>query len=412
MERRVVVTGLGTINPLGNNVEQFWNNLIIGKSGIKKIDKFDVSKIASRIAGMITNFNSEDYFDKRELRRLSTFIIYGLVAADEAMKDSHLDLERENLERIGTITGSGIGGIEEIENQCDVLREKGIDRISPFFIIKMITDMMPGKISMKYNLKGPNFSVSSACASSAHSMITAFNMIKYGYADIMVTGGVEASITELTLGAFCALRALSTGYNDTPERASRPFDGKRDGFVIAEGGGTLIFEEYEHAKRRGARIYGEIFGTGSTADAFHDTAPAPRGEGGERAMELALREGKIEKEKVGYINAHGTSTKANDLNETLAVKDLFGDHAKKLAISSTKSMTGHTLGASAAIEAIASLLTIKNGIIPPTINYENPDPELDLDYVPNIAREKKVDYVLSNSFGFGGHNGVLLFGRI
>jgi 3-oxoacyl-[acyl-carrier-protein] synthase II len=293
-----------------------------------------------------------------------------------------------------------------------VLREKGIDRISPFFIIKMITDMIPGKISMKYNLKGPNFSVSSACASSAHSMITAFSMVKYGYADIMVTGGVEAPITDLTLGAFCSLKALSTGYNDTPERASRPFDGKRDGFVIAEGAGTLIFEEYEHAIRRGARIYGEILGTGATADAFHDTAPAPRGEGGRRAMELALKEGCIEKEKVEYINAHGTSTKANDLNETLSVKDLFGDYAKKLAISSTKSMTGHTLGASAAIEAIASLLTMQNGIIPPTINYENPEPELDLDYVPNIAREKKVDYVLSNSFGFGGHNGVLLLGRI
>jgi 3-oxoacyl-[acyl-carrier-protein] synthase II len=412
MERRVVITGLGTINPLGNNVEQFWNNLIAGKSGLKKIDKFDVSKITSRIAGMITNFNSEDYFDKRELRRLSTFIMYGLVATDEAVKDSHLDLERENHERIGVITGSGIGGIEEIENQHDVLREKGIDRISPFFIIKMITDMIPGKISMKYNLKGPNFSVSSACASSAHSMITAFSMVKYGYADIMVTGGVEAPITDLTLGAFCSLKALSTGYNDTPERASRPFDGKRDGFVIAEGAGTLIFEEYEHAIRRGARIYGEILGTGATADAFHDTAPAPRGEGGRRAMELALKEGCIEKEKVEYINAHGTSTKANDLNETLSVKDLFGDYAKKLAISSTKSMTGHTLGASAAIEAIASLLTMQNGIIPPTINYENPEPELDLDYVPNIAREKKVDYVLSNSFGFGGHNGVLLLGRI
>ncbi len=412
MERRVVITGLGTLNPLGNSVPEYWNNLIGGKCGIVKFNDFPMEKYTSKIAGTLKNFDPLLRLDKKEIRRLSKFVIYGLTAAIEAVNDAGMDWNFYSPERVGVITGSGIGGIEEIEKENINMVNNGADRVSPFLIIKMITDILPGKISMRYGLKGSNFSVTTACASSAHAIMSAFWDIKNGLIDAAITGGSEAPLTPLSIAAFCSIQALSTAFNDEPEKASRPFDAKRDGFIIAEGAGMLILEEYEHAKKRGANIYAELLGAGNTADAHHDTAPAPRAEGGRRAMEQAIRIAGIDKEKIGYVNAHGTSTKANDLNETLAIKDLFGDHAKKIPVSSNKSMTGHMLGATAAVEAIASILVMKKGIIPPTINYETPDAEMDLDYVPNKAREQKVDYVISNSFGFGGHNGVLLFGKI
>ncbi|MCD6579890.1 beta-ketoacyl-ACP synthase II [bacterium] len=411
VEKRVMITGMGTINPLGNDVKTFWNNLTQGKSGIKKIKRLDLTDMKSIVAGVITGFSPEDILSKKEIKRNTDFILYALWAAEQAMKDSGLDIEKENPNRLGIITGSGIGGIKDIEEQHTILLAKGPLRISPFLIVKMIADMVPGKLSMKYGFKGTNYSIASACASSTHAMIEAFHNIKFGVADIVMTGGSEAPITPIGLGGFNALNALSKQYNDEPEKSSRPFEKNRDGFVVAEGAAIFIFEEYEHAKKRGAHIYAEVMGAGSTADAFHETAPAPRAEGGRRAMEEAVRESKISLEDIGYINAHGTATRLNDKNETEAIKDMFGDHAKKLAISSIKSMIGHTLGASGAVASVASIMAINTGIIPPTINYDEPDPECDLYYVPNKAIERKVDYTLTNSFGFGGHNGVLLIGK-
>ena len=412
MERRVVITGMGTINPLGNDVKTFWNNLIHGKSGVKKIDTLDLTDMKSIVAGMITGFSPEDILSKKEIKRNTDFIVYALWSAEQAMKNSGLDLEKEDLNHIGVITGSGIGGIKDIEEQHAVLLNRGPLRISPFLIIKMIADMLPGKLSMKYGFKGTNYSVTSACASASHAMINAFYNVKFGLADIVLTGGAEAPITPLGVGGFNALNALSAKYNNEPERASRPFEKNRDGFVIAEGAAMFVFEEYEHAKKRGANILAEIHGVGSTADAYHETAPAPRGEGGRRAMEEAVKKANLSLEDIGYINAHGTSTKLNDKNETEAIKDMFGELAYKIPVSSIKSMIGHTLGASAAVAAVASIMVINEGIIPPTINYEEPDPDCDLFYVPNKAIEKKVDYTLTNSFGFGGHNGVLLIGKL
>lgn len=411
-ERRVVITGLGTVNSLGNTVDEFWKNAVNGVSGISNITQFDTELYTSKVAGQIKNLDPHTYYDRRQIRRISTFINYGMIAASQAVKDSGLDFENMDPTRSGVITGSGIGGIQDIEEQVTLMNEKGANRISPFLIIRMISDMLPGRITMAYNIKGPNYSTTTACASAAHAILESFNTIKRGDADVMVTGGAEAPVTQLSVGAFCSLHALSTGFNDEPAKSSRPFDKDRDGFVIAEGSGMLILEEYEHAKKRGAKIYGEFLGFGNTADAHHDTAPAPRAEGGRRAMEQALKMAKLSPSKISWINAHGTSTKANDLNETLAVKDLFGADAGRIPVSSMKSMTGHSLGAAAAIEAIGSLKAIESGIIPPTINYATPDEDMDLDYVPNESRQTKVDYVISNSFGFGGHNGVLLFGKI
>ncbi len=411
-EKRVVVTGMGTINSLGKNVEEFWTGLENGASGISRIERFNTEVLISKVAGQIKDYDPLDYFEKRALRRLSVFISYGLIAAKEAVADSGLDFSSTDPYRCGCITGSGIGGIYEIEEQVNVMNEKGLDRVSPFLIIRMINDMLPGRLSMAYNLKGANYSTTTACASSAHAILESYNTIKRNELDIIVTGGAEAPITQLSLAAFCSLHALSTGFNDNPTASSRPFDKDRDGFVIAEGSGILILEEMEHAKKRGAKIYGEIVGYGNTADAHHDTAPAPRAEGGRRAMAQAIKMAGIGLDQISWINAHGTSTKANDLNETLGIKDLFKDLAYKIPVSSIKSMLGHSLGAAAAIEAIASMKAIEKGIIPPTINYTTPDEEIDLDYVPNTARDKALNYVLSNSFGFGGHNGVLLFGKI
>lgn len=411
VERRVVITGMGTINPLGNDVNTFWNNLIRGKSGVKTIKRLDLTDMKSTVAGIIEGFSPEDILSKKEIKRNTDFIVYALWAAEQAMRNSGIDIEKEDPNRLGIITGSGIGGLKEIEEQHTVLMNRGPLRISPFLIIKMISDMLPGKLSMKYGFKGTNFSVTSACASASHAMIEAFHNIRFGITDVIMTGGSEAPITPLGIGGFNALNALARSHNDEPEKASRPFERNRDGFVIAEGSAIFIFEEYEHAKKRGANILAEIFGTGSTADAFHETAPAPRGEGGRRAMAEAIKEAKIGLEDIGYINAHGTSTHLNDKNESEAIRDLFGDYADKLPVSSIKSMIGHTLGASAAVAAVASVKVINEGIIPPTINYDEPDPECDLYYVPNKAIEKKVDYTLTNSFGFGGHNGVLLIGK-
>ncbi len=412
VERRVVITGMGTINPLGNDVNTFWNNLIRGKSGVKTIKRLDLTDMKSTVAGIIEGFSPEDILSKKEIKRNTDFIVYALWAAEQAMRNSGIDIEKEDPNRLGIITGSGIGGLKEIEEQHTVLMNRGPLRISPFLIIKMISDMLPGKLSMKYGFKGTNFSVTSACASASHAMIEAFHNIRFGITDVIMTGGSEAPITPLGIGGFNALNALARSHNDEPEKASRPFERNRDGFVIAEGSAIFIFEEYEHAKKRGANILAEIFGTGSTADAFHETAPAPRGEGGRRAMAEAIKEAKIGLEDIGYINAHGTSTHLNDKNESEAIRDLFGDYADKLPVSSIKSMIGHTLGASAAVAAVASVKVINEGIIPPTINYDEPDPECDLYYVPNKAIEKKVDYTLTNSFGFGGHNGVLLIGKL
>ncbi len=405
--KRVVVTGFGTVNPIGNTTEEFWSAVTAGVSGVDRITRFDVSDYPTQIAGMIKNFNLDDHFDKKEARRTSRFILLALAAAQEALAMSGLEIAPE-ADKIGVEIGSGIGGIEVLEEATRILHEKGPARVSPFTVPMMITDMAAGQVAIKLGAKGPNSCSVTACASSANSMGSAYRLIQNGDAVAMITGGSEATVTPLGLASFCAARSLSAR-NDEPTRASRPFEGGRDGFVMGEGAGILVFEELEHAKARGATIYGEVIGFGSSGDAYHITAPAPEGEGAQRAIKMALRSAKIKPEEVDYVNAHGTSTELNDKNETEAIKAVFGEHAYKLKVSSIKSMTGHLLGAAGALEAISSLLTIGRSVIPPTINYEVPDPNCDLDYTPNVAVSQAVDTVISNSFGFGGHNAVLVF---
>ncbi|MBP2072520.1 MAG: 3-oxoacyl-[acyl-carrier-protein] synthase [Thermoanaerobacterium sp.] len=404
---RVVITGIGAITPIGNNIDELWDSLINGRSGIDKVTRFDVSSYPTKLAAEVKNFEPTEYIDKKEAKRMDRFTQFALSSAKMALIDSGLDLEKEDLDRIGVIYGSGIGGIETLENQQNILKEKGPGRVSPFFVPMMIADMAAGLISITFGLKGHNETIVNACASSTNAIGDAFKVIERGDADVIVTGGSEAAITPLAIAGFCSMKAMST--NDDPKTACRPFDANRDGFIMGEGSATLILESLEHALNRGAHIYGEIVGYGATADAYHITAPAPEGEGAARAMKLALKDAGIVPEDIDYINAHGTSTEYNDKYETMAIKNVFGQHAYKLKVSSTKSMTGHMLGASGAVEAVATILAIKNGIVPPTINYETPDPECDLDYVPNKALEMEIDYALSNSFGFGGHNATLVF---
>jgi 3-oxoacyl-[acyl-carrier-protein] synthase II len=411
MKRRVVVTGMGVITPVGNDVATTWQSLIAGKSGTAPITKFDASKFPVRFAAEVKGFNPLDYMDRKEAKRADQYTQYAVAASRQAMTDSNL-VERNGMDpdRIGVIIGSGIGGLKSFEEQHDVYRERGPGKISPFFIPMFIADIAAGIVSMMFNAKGPNYATVSACATSAHAIGDAYRTIQYGDADIMITGGAEATVTPMAIGGFANMKALSER-NDSPESASRPFDATRDGFVMGEGAGILILEELEHALKRGAKIYSEIVGYGATGDAYHLTAPAPDGEGAQRAMKRALKDAGLEPKDIQYVNAHGTSTPANDFNETRAIKAVFGDEAKKINVSSTKSATGHMLGAAGAVEAVISSLVVGNGIIPPTINYHNPDPELDLNYTPNVSVERDVNAVLSNSFGFGGHNTTLAIKR-
>ncbi|MBI5682036.1 MAG: beta-ketoacyl-ACP synthase II [Deltaproteobacteria bacterium] len=410
MERRVVVTGLGIVSPLGIGVDKAWDSVISGKSGIRHITRFDIPNFPVRIAGEVPDFNPEEFIEKKEVKKMDTFIQYALAAGIMAAKDSGIEIKPENADRVGVYIGSGIGGLPAIEYWHNVLMEKGPERVTPFFIPMVLINLASGQVSMKLGAKGPNSCAVTACATGTHSIGDAYKLIKTGDADAMIAGGTESTITPLSVAGFNAMKALSTNNNE-PEKASRPFDKNRDGFVIAEGAGVLVLEEMEQAVKRGARIYAEIIGYGINSDAFHMTTPSPEGEGAAKCISLALKSAAINPEDVDYINAHGTSTYYNDLYETMAIKKVFNSHAKKLAVSSTKSMTGHLLGAAGGVEAVFTTLSIYHKILPPTINYENPDPECDLDYVPNTAREKKVSVAMSNSFGFGGTNAVLIFKR-
>ena len=409
--RRVVVTGLGIVAPVGIGSSEAWSNILAGKSGINRITRFDASTFSSQIAGEVKGFDVTKYLAAKEARRFDTFIHYGLAAAIQSIQDAGLDLDRLDRERIGACIGSGIGGLPLIEEMHDAYLAGGPRKISPFFVPGTIINMIAGQLSIMYGLKGPNLALVTACTTSNHCIGDAGRLIEYGDADVMVAGGSESTISPMGLGGFAAPRALSTR-NDDPEGASRPWDLGRDGFVLGEGAGMLVLEEYEHAKARGAHIYAELKGYGMSADAHHITAPCEDGDGAARCMINALKNAQLDRERIDYINAHGTSTPLGDIAETTAVKRCFGDHARKLAISSTKSMTGHLLGAAGGIEAVFSVLAIRDQIAPPTINLVNQDPQCDLDYVPNTARPMKIDYVLSNSFGFGGTNGTLVFGRI
>jgi len=408
--RRVVVTGIGPVAPNGIGAEAFHKAQLEGKSGIRRITQFDASSYPVQIAGEV-DINPEDYIDRRELRRLDRFTQLALIAGHLALQDAGLEPEKEDPTRIGTLIGTGIGGMMTWQEQSRVLFEKGGTRLSPFFIPMMIANMASAQLAMKYGFMGPSSTVVTACATGSDAIGSAFRVIQLGEADVMLAGGTEAAVTEMAIGSFGVMRALSTR-NHEPEKASRPFSRSRDGFVLSEGAAVLVLEEYERARFRGARIYAELVGFGRSADAHHITEPHPEGKGAALSMQAALRDAKISPEQVGYINAHGTSTPVGDKAETLAIKNVFGEHAYKLAISSTKSMVGHLLGAAGAIEAIASVQALASGILPPTINLEDPDPELDLDYVPNTPREKQVDYALSNSFAFGGMNATLLFKRV
>jgi 3-oxoacyl-[acyl-carrier-protein] synthase II len=409
--RRVVVTGLGIVSPVGIGIADAWAGIIAGKSGITRITRFDPAAYSSQIAGEVKGFDVAKWLPPKEARRFDTFIHYGLVAGIEAMKDAGLDLERENREAVGVCIGSGIGGLPLIEETHNAVLAGGPRKISPFFVPGSIINMISGQLSIMYGLQGPNLAVVTACTTANHSIGEAGRLIEYGDADVMIAGGAESTVSPLGIGGFCAARALS-GRNDDPAGASRPWDKDRDGFVMGEGAGVLVLEEYEHARVRGARIYCELAGYGMSADAHHITAPCEDGAGAVRCMANALRNAGLDTDQVDYINAHGTSTPLGDVAETVAVKRCFGDHARKLAVSSTKSMTGHLLGAAGGIEAVFSVLAIRDQVAPPTINLVNPDPQCDLDYVPNTARAMKIDVALSNSFGFGGTNGSLVFRKI
>ncbi len=411
MSRRVVVTGMGTVNPLAQNVRDYWAALLAGKSGAAPLTLFDTTAFKVHFGAEVKDWKPEAHFDSKVARHLDRFAQFAVAAAKEAIEDSGIDFTKEDAFRCGSIVGSGIGGLQTWEDQHTVYAERGPGRLSPFTIPKMIANSASGTISIEYGLMGPNTAVATACSTAAHAIGDAFHAIKWDLADVMVTGGAEGSITRMGLGGFIACRALSHR-NDDPQRASRPFDKGRDGFVLGEGAGLLVIEEYERAKKRGATIYCEVLGCGNTADAYHITAPHPEGAGAARAMVNAVKEAGWNTDDVDYINAHGTSTELGDKAETSAVKQVFGQHAYKLAMSSTKSMIGHLLGASGGAEAIACAMMLKHGVLHPTINYETPDPDCDLDYVPNVARERRIHKVLSNSFGFGGHNASLALGAI
>ncbi len=407
VKKRVVVTGLGAVTPLGNDVETTWTNIIQGKSGIGPLTRLNPDDFPSKVAGEVKDFQPEQFLPAKDARKMDRFTHYAVAAALMAVKDANLVIDDNNAHRVGVWIGSGIGGIETIENQHKNFLDRGYRRVSPFFVPMLIPDMAAGQVSILLGAKGINSCTVTACATGTNSIGDAFKAIQRGDADVMITGGTEAPITNMAMAGFSSARALST--NPDPQTASRPFDKNRDGFVIGEGAGIVVLEELEHALKRGAKIYAEVVGYGMTGDAYHITAPAPEGEGGARAMRMALQDANLKPEDIDYINAHGTSTEYNDKFETAAIKEVFGDYAYQVAVSSTKSMTGHLLGATGAVEAIFSVLTIKDGIIPPTINLETPDPDCDLDYVPNEARRKEVNAVLSNSFGFGGHNATLIF---
>lgn len=408
MNKRVVVTGVGPITPVGTGKDTFWENIKAGKSGIDIIKRFDITDYPSKIGGEVKDFHPEDFMDKKEAKRMDRFTQFAIAASQLAVEDSQLDMDSVDKNRFGVILGSGIGGIETFEQQHSILEKKGPGRVSPFFVPMMISNIAAGYVSIKYGAKGYNATIVTACASATSALGVAFKAIQRGDVDVVIAGGSEASITPMAVAGFCAMKALSTR-NDDPKGASRPFDAHRDGFVIGEGAGILILENMEHAIKRGARIYCEIIGYGATADAYHITAPAPEGEGGARAMKLAIEDGGIQPEMVDYINAHGTSTPYNDKFETMAIKTIFGEHAYNLAVSSTKSMIGHSLGAAGGMEAIVTVLSVYDGYLSPTINYTAKDEDCDLDYVPNTGRKADINYALSNSFGFGGQNATILF---
>ena len=410
-KRRVVITGMGMISPLGNDMASSWDAIVNSRSGLGPITSFDASQFTTRIAGEIRDFDPTVYMSPKDVKKMDAFIHYGIAASLMAMEDSGLEVTEQNAERIGAIVGAGIGGILGIEEQTAKYLEGGPRKISPFYIPSTIINMLPGQLSIMKGIKGPNFSAVSACATSNHSIGMAMRMIQYGDADVMIAGGAERGSSPTSVGGFCSMKAMSTR-NDDPQAASRPWDRDRDGFVLGDGAGVLMLEEYEHAKARGARIYCELAGFGASSDAYHMTAPSENGEGPARCMKSAMKDAGVDAEQVDYLNAHGTSTPLGDLAETLAMKRALGDHAYKTMVSSTKSMTGHLLGAAGGVEAIFSVLAIDRGIIPPTINLENPGEGCDLDYVPNVAREKKIDVAMSNGFGFGGTNGTLVFKRI
>jgi 3-oxoacyl-[acyl-carrier-protein] synthase II len=409
--RRVVITGLGVISPVGNTVEQAWQNILAGRSGIDRITRFDVSSFPVQIAGEVKNFDIGQYIPVKDARRMDTFIHYGMAAGIDAIKDAGLEAHPVDADRIGVSIGSGIGGLPMIENTRDEFIQSGVRKISPFFVPGSIINMISGNLSILYGYKGPNIALVSACSTGTHSIGDAARLIEYGDADVMIAGGAECTVSPLGLGGFCAARALSTR-NDDPKTASRPWDKDRDGFVLSEGAGVMVLEEYEHAKARGARIYAELAGFGMSADAHHMTAPLEDGEGAARCMTNALRNSGVNLDEVNYLNAHGTSTPLGDKAETVAVKRAFGDHAKNLVVNSTKSMTGHLLGAAGGIEAIFSALAIYNQVSPPTINIFNQDEACDLDYCANEARQMKIDVAISNSFGFGGTNGTVVLRRV
>ncbi|HVN48598.1 MAG TPA: beta-ketoacyl-ACP synthase II [Bacteroidota bacterium] len=409
-KRRVVITGIGVITPVGNTVQDFWQSLVGGKSGAAPITLFDASTYDTHFACEVKGFDPLRYVDRKLSQRADRFTLFGLAAAQDAIKDSGLNFEQEDRERIGVIFGSGIGGMWTYHKQFTNFVEGGPGRISPFFIPMLIPDIAAGRISMIYGLKGPNYSVVSACATSSHAIGDAFMLIQRNDADVMVTGGGEASICPMGIGGFNALKALSTR-NDAPEKASRPFDNDRDGFVMGEGSGIIILEELHHAIKRGATIYAELGGIGFTADAHHITEPAPGGEGAVRSMRIAIRDAGLSIDDIDYVNTHGTSTPPGDRCETAAIKTVFGERAKKIAVNSTKSITGHLLGAAGAVESVATIMSIRSNTVHPTINQETPDPECDLNYIPNVAQERTVDVAISNTFGFGGHNATLLFKR-
>ncbi|MCW8817719.1 MAG: beta-ketoacyl-ACP synthase II [Ignavibacteriaceae bacterium] len=407
--RRVVITGMGAVTPIGVGLKEYWEGLVEGRNGVDLITHFDTTKFDTKFAAEVKNFKPEDYLDKKSIRRLDPFAQLAIATAEMAMQDSGINLEKVDRDRFGVIYGSGIGGIKTLtEQHFNFFNGLDPHKISPFFIPMMISDIAAGQISIRFGLKGPNYATTSACATSSHAIADAFFLIQRGSTDMMVCGGSESAITEVSIGGFNSMRAIST-WNDRYKEASRPFDKDRNGFVMGEGSGTLILEEYEHALNRGAKIHGEIVGVGLTGDAYHITAPAPDGEGAFRSMREAIKDAGIKPEEVDYINAHGTSTELNDKNESKAIRNLFGEHADKLVVSSTKSMTGHLLGAAGGIEAIATLFAIENELVPPTINLTNPDPECDLNYSPLKPTKKKIRYALSNTFGFGGHNASLLF---
>ncbi len=410
-KKRIVVTGLGVVSPIGIGKAAFLESIRHGRSGVGRVSYFDVSTYPCQIDAEVKGFDPERFMDKKKIKRMDPFAQFALAAARLAVEDAAIDFTKENVERCGVIVGSGIGGLQTIENEHSVILAKGMRRVSPFLIPMLISNIASGEIAIEFGLTGPNYSVSSACATANHALGAALRHLRYGDADVLIAGGAEAAITALGYAGFCQARALTPDFNDRPEKACRPFDKNRSGFIMGEGAGVLVLETLEHAQARGAHIYGELAGFGATDDAYHITAPSPEGKAASRAMQLAMEDAGVRHEDVDYINAHGTSTELNDKTETLALKKVFGAHAKKLAVSSTKSMTGHLLGAAGAVELIATLLCMENGFIHPTINYETPDPECDLDYVPNIARSAQIQCALSNSLGFGGHNAVVVAKR-